>query len=140
MANRRYLEMLAVVDDPTPIHRVLDPISQPVTKRGPRARALRPVAPEEAAIFQAILRGEHSIRGFTNRDVQAHLFADPRRDKRERRRRCSWVNRRLRLLRRHGLIIKVGNRHLYRVTAKGNRAMTTALALREANLTYLRAA
>ena len=140
MANRRYLEMLAVVDDPTPIHRVLDPISRPVSKRGKRARGLRPVAPEDAAIFQAILRGEHEIRGFTNGDLQAHLFADSPRDARERRRRCSWVNRRLKLFRCHGLIAKVGNRRLYRLTAKGRQVMAAALELRETNLAHLRAA
>ena len=139
-ANRRYLDALAVVGDPTPTCRVLDPLSNPVTKRGARTRGLRPIAPEDAALFEAILRGEHRIRGFTNGDLQACLFEKPPRDTKERSQRSSCVGRRLRMLRRHGLIRKVGKRRLYRITAKGHQAMTLALALRHCSLIHPNAA
>jgi hypothetical protein len=139
-ANQRYLAALAVVDQPTAIHRVLDPISRPVRKAGDRSRGLRPVDPQEAALFAAVLRGEHLLRGFRNADIQAHWFRRAARDELERQRRSAQVGHRLRLLRRHGLIHKVGRQRLYRITPKGHQVMSLALALREANAAHLKAA
>jgi hypothetical protein len=137
-ANERYLEALSVVQSTTPIHRVLDPISQR-TRQG-RSRALRPIAPDDAKLFEAILRGEHMINGFANRDVQRHLFSKPPRNECERRRRSNRVGYRLRMLRHHGLIQKVPRRRLYRVTPKGHAVMSTAITLRNANTSLLNAA
>ena len=131
-ANRRYLDALAAAGRTLPSHRVLDPVSKPVTKHGSRTRGLRPINPDDAALFQAVLHGEHLIHGFTNGTLQRLLYATPARDARERSRRCSRVGRQLRMLRRHGLIQKVGRRRLYRTTPKGHGVMTLALALRNA--------
>jgi hypothetical protein len=139
-ANRRYLDALAVVGDPTPAHRVLDPISQSVRKRKTRTRGLRPIAPEDARLFRAVLRGQHFLRGFTNGDLQRRLYPAPTEDVLERRRRSNRVGRRLRMLRRHGLIRKIGVRRLYRVTDKGYHAMTLALAIRNATIDRLQEA
>jgi len=139
-ANRRYLDALAVVGVPSPTHRVLDPVSRPVNQHGKRARGLRPIHPDEAGLFAAVLHGEHFIHGFSNRNLQALLYARPARDRLERRRRCNRVSRWLRLLRRHGLIHKVGRRRLYRVTKKGHHVMTLSLALRDAQASHLQAA
>ena len=139
-ANHRYLAALAVVQDATPAHRVFDPVSQAVKKNGCRYRGLRPVCPDDAALFQAVMRGEHLLHGFTNRDVQTAWFDRPPRDGAERTRRSSAVGYRLRLLRRHGLIRKVNRRRLYRITDKGHRVMTLALAMRASNGAGLQAA
>ena len=139
-ANRRYLDALAVVGDPAPAHRVLDPICQPVRKPSGRARALRPVGPEDAKLFEAVLHGEHTINGFTNGDIQSLLYASPARGPTEARRRSSRMGRSLRMLRCHGLIHKVGPRRLYRVSSKGNQAMTLALAIRQAATAIIQAA
>jgi hypothetical protein len=137
-ANARYLEALSVVGQTTRVHRVLDPISQR-TRRGP-ARALRPIAPDDAALFQAIMRGEHLLDGFANRDVQRHLFPNPPRSETEKRRRSNHVAHRLRMLRHHRLIQKVPRRRLYRITPKGHAVMTTAITLRHTNTELLKAA
>jgi hypothetical protein len=139
-ANRRYLDALAVVGVPSPTHRVLDPVSRPVKKHGKRTRALRPIDPKEASLFRAVLRGEHLIHGFTNRNLQASLYARPAPDRLERRRRCNRTGRLLRLLRQHGLIRKVGRRRLYRVTNKGHHVMTLSLTLRDAQTSRLQVA
>jgi hypothetical protein len=136
-ANRRYLEALALVDDPALSCRILDPITRPVRKHGRQTRGLRPTTPQDAALFQAVLRGEHLIHGFANGDVQSALFRTPAKTRAERCRRSNAVGRRLRLLRRHGLIRKVGNRRLYRITQKGHRVMTLALAIRNTNANNL---
>lgn len=139
-ANHRYLQALAVVGDATPVHRVLDPISRPVRKKGQAARPMRPVAPDDAALFAAVMRGEHLLHGFTNADVQAALYDRPPRDEAERRQRSNAVGYRLRLLRRHGMIRKVARTRRYRLTLKGHTAMATAQAIRTANALMLKAA
>jgi hypothetical protein len=66
-ANERYLEALAIVGDPSPSHRLLDPISKQVIVDGRTFRPLRPIAPEDSEIFRHILRGEFALQGLPQR-------------------------------------------------------------------------
>jgi len=136
-ANERYLQALAVVGEETPSYRILDAVSTPVCRQGQRYRALYPVSPQQAGIFEAVLVGEHLLAGFTNRQVQARLFPTPTNDQHERRRRSAYVSRQLRLLRSHGLVQKLGKHRRYRVTAYGQTVMTTALTFRRTDVTLL---
>jgi len=139
-ANHRYLRAMSVVEDPTPAHRVLDPVSRS-RRRGERSyRGLRPVSVDDAQLFTAVLAGEHVLNGFANGDIRARLFRGPPRDDAERNRRIAKVGRQLRLLREHGLIQKVNKRRLYRVTPNGQRIMALALTMRGANSNRLLAA
>jgi hypothetical protein len=142
-ANARYLAALAVVPDDAPASQVLDPLSKPLMHRGQRYRGLRPICPpEEAALFAAVIRGEHLINGLSNASIQRALFGQqPQpREEREKRRRSAAVSRKLRLLRRHRLIHKLGRRRLYRVTQQGQRVMSLALAMRQSSSELLNAA
>src|SRR5437899_1920552 len=66
-ANHRYLDALAVVDDPAPAYCALDRLTQPVRDAHHRAsRAFNPAAPSDLALFAAVLRGEHTLHGFRN--------------------------------------------------------------------------
>lgn len=132
-ANERYLEALAAVGTERPAAVVLDPVSQPITRRGQRVRGLRPVGPDDAALFAAVMDGRHLINGLTNGSLQAALFSQTASDPTQKRRRSNWVGRKLRLLRRHGLIKKVGPRRLYRVTRRGHEVMGLALAIRQSS-------
>lgn len=137
-ANLRYLEALSVVGDETPSHRILDPVSEPVERNGHAYRGLRPISPEESRLFEALMHGEHLLHGFTNRQLRAQLFRAPTTDLRELRRRSAYVTRRLRLLRAHGLIRKVGRERLYRITQRGHTVTTTALIFRKTDLALLK--
>ena len=139
-ANGMYLEALAVVHRPAPVHQVLDTVSRRKRVEGQGVRALRPVSPEDAALFAAVLRGEHLIRGFNNRQIQQTLYDRPPHSPAEGRRRSAQVSHRLRLLRRHGLIHKVGVKRLYRITHHGHGVMSLALNLRAADSVDLLAA
>ena len=72
-ANQRYLEALAVVGEPALTKDVLDPLSRPVRKEGRSYRPLRPIAPDDNALFAAIMRGEHLLNGFRNRDIRGSI-------------------------------------------------------------------
>src|SRR3989304_4465522 len=76
-ANERYLDALSVVDDSTPLHRLLDQVSQPTPYHGRRVRALRIGDPHDLALLQAVSRGEVAPAGFRNRDPRPPLYKLP---------------------------------------------------------------
>jgi hypothetical protein len=140
-ANERYLEALANVSvTTTPAGQLLDEVSRRVVKDQRPYRALRPVTPEEAKLFQAVLSGRFLLRGFTNRDLRQSLGQPRTADPRELHRQSGRMTRRLRLLRAHGLVRKVSGTRYYRVTQQGHRIMSAALLLRNADVDQLIAA
>jgi hypothetical protein len=129
-ANARYLEALAVVDDLGVGQRELDQRCAPVCYQGRKRRALQPLGRADQALFQAALRGEYAVRGFRNGELAAHLYGTPPQDPVERRRQCGRVSRQISLLRAHGLVAKYPRSRRYRVTARGQRFMSTAIHTR----------
>jgi hypothetical protein len=131
-ANARYLEALAVVGLQTPSYQLLDRVSKRVkTKRS--YRALRPISPDDASLFQVIMHGEFSLQGFRNRDLRQGLSGvEPNLT-------ASRISRLLALLRAHELIFKVCKTNYYRITRKGHQVMATALKFRQPDLALLAA-
>jgi hypothetical protein len=138
-ANERYLQALAVVNVPAPARTLLDVVSRPVVKDQRPYRALRPVSPQEAQLFAAVLEGQFLLKGFTNRDLRQRV-ASPPADQWESRRLSARMTRQIRLLRAHGLVRKVSGTRYYRVTWQGHHTMTVALRIRDADVIQLLAA
>jgi hypothetical protein len=136
-ANERYLEALSVVGEPAPTSEILDPVSRRITHKGRVYRGLRPVTADECRLFQILLRGEHALQGIRNVDVRKQLYPHEENDPERRRRASGRVTRSFRLLRAHGLIRKVSTTRYYRVTIKGQTLMTTALRLRQIQMSQL---
>lgn len=132
-ANERYLDALVDVDEVRPAQQILDPVSKGKTHRGRRYRGLRPISPDEARVFQTLLRGEFLLQGFRNKDLQAALYPKRPQDPAQGRKLTGRVTRLLRLLRAHGLIAKISATRYYRVTKQGNHVMSIALNLRTYN-------
>jgi hypothetical protein len=131
-ANARYLEALAVVGLETPSYRLLDRVSQRVIAKR-QYRALRPISPEDASLFQLILHGEFSLQGFRNRDLRRALGqSDPKNS-------SARISRLLALLRAHKLIFKVCKTNYYRITRKGHQVMATAIKFRQPDVALLAA-
>ena len=135
-ANARYLDALAVIGDEEPSYRYFDVVSKPVNKNKQRYRPLRPVAPDDATVFESVLHGEFQIRGFRNADLRALLYCKPT-CKEEQNRQMGKTSRIIRLLRAHGLIKKVSKTRLYRITQKGQLIMSTALTFRNSDMALL---
>lgn len=133
-ANERYLEALSVVGETLPAHKILDPVSKPVTRNGRSYRSLRPVDPKDVAVFQVISRGEFLLRDFRNRDLRTCLYPEVPMKSSSDRSNSGRVSRTLRLLRVHGLIAKVPKTHAYRLTRKGNTVISAAIKLRQTNV------
>ena len=108
------------------------------TRTRPRQhRALNPFSPQDITVLTAISRPEFGVSGLCNQDLRVVLHgADPA-DPREKRRRSSRVSRQLSLLRAHGVLEKVSKSHRYRVTAKGQHALTALLAAANATTSAL---
>jgi hypothetical protein len=133
-ANSRYLEALLAVDDDSAARRLLDRATRPAELNGRRKRALQPLSPADQQLFLAVMRGEHRLRGFRNRDLEQHLYAMPPQDRAEARRRCGRVTRLIQMLRAHGLVAKIPHTRRYRITAAGERVMGAAIKTKELHL------
>jgi hypothetical protein len=125
--TERYLDALASVDEDTTLDELLRRLGRPAAWNGRRVRALRPLAADDSTLLAAVSRGEFTLNGFRNRDLQGLFFRQPAPTPREARRRSAWVSRKLRLLRAHGLIRKVTGTHRYHVTASGRKVITAVL-------------
>jgi hypothetical protein len=136
-ANERYLEAMASVETSTPLKDLAAPLCRPIKRKQQRARALNPLSLPDAALMEAVSRGEFAINGFRNRDVRRLLHGEDPTDPAESRRRSAATGRQLRLLRIHGLIRKVPRTHRYLVTEKGRIAITALLAARQSHAAAL---
>jgi len=138
-ANERYLEALGVVGESSPTRHLTDPLSRRLVRDGRRYRGLRPLDPDEATCFTALLDGRFLLQGFRNKDLRRKLLRRPDDDPRAQKQASARITRLLRLLRAHGLIQKVSRTFYYRVTPKGHQVMTTILKLRELDIAALAA-
>ncbi len=138
-ANERYLEAMSAVDHPTPLGQLARGLCRPTTWGGKRVRGLNPLSDEDAALLEAVSRGEFLLSGFRNRDLRRLLYATETNDAPELRRRMGAVTRK-RLLRAHGLIRKIPKTHRYLVSDQGRTTITAILVARAADNTKLAAA
>lgn len=135
----RYMNAMATIDDSTTIEELSKHLEQPVVVNGRRVRGLRLFNPDDRKLLQAVNRGEFTINGLRNRDLQRLFYPQPSTSPQEARRRCAWVSRRLRLLRAHGLLKKVQHTHRYDVTKAGRLIITAILTTCRATLAQLTA-
>jgi hypothetical protein len=125
-SSERYLDAYASVDEDTTLEELIQVLEKRSLWRGRSVRALHPLG-QDAALISAISRGEFAINGLRNRDLQALFFPSAASSPKQARQRSAWVSRKLRLLRAHGLITKVGGTHRYQLTASGRKATTAIL-------------
>ncbi|MHC4310700.1 MAG: hypothetical protein ACYSSN_12235 [Planctomycetota bacterium] len=135
-ANARYIDAFSVIGNHQPSHHHFDAVCKPVHKNKRRYRPLRPIAPDEAKLFESVLHGEFLLRGFRNADLRALLFQETNSQK-QKCRHIGKTSRLIRLLRAHGLIQKVSKTRLYRITRKGHLLMSTSVNFRNSNISML---
>lgn len=119
-ANRRYLDFISALDDPTNAFRDLDKVSRPVRRNGRSFRGFNLFSGSDLDLFRAIIEGGTNVSGFRNRDLQPRLAMTGRQ-----------VTAVLGRLRKHGMIKKIGGTFKYYLTALGRRVTATGLKLRE---------
>src|SRR3954471_3538792 len=72
--NRRYLDALAIVDDPAPAYQQLRQLTEAKRVAERSSAGFNPARREDVRLFAAVLDGDHIARGFRNKDIRAPLF------------------------------------------------------------------
>lgn len=119
-ANRRYLDFLSSLDDPTVAIETVSRLSEKVEDAGRSYRGFNFFSAQDLHLFETLVRGENTLRGFRNADVRQHLP-----DKSS-----GQVSRMLKRLWMHDLIKKVGGTYKYYLTELGRTAITAGLKLK----------
>ncbi len=127
-SNRRYLDALAVVDDPKPAYSQVEELTEPVVVSGRSHAGFNPASPGDVRLFRAVLAGENLLHGFRNADIRAALYG-PTEDVGERRRQSRAVGRMLKRLHVRGLIAKVPHSHRWHVSKKGQQVLGAVVQL-----------
>jgi hypothetical protein len=126
--NRRYLDALAVVDDPAPAYPRLRQLTEPKVVEGRSHAGFNPARREDVRLFNAVLDGDHIARGFRNADIRAPLFGILQKDD-ERRRASAAVGRLLKRLHVRHLVAKIPRTRRWRITEQGRHLLGTAVQL-----------
>lgn len=117
-ANDRYLNALSFVKDPTPSYQRVADVVDSKTKDGRSYAGFNPGKTEDVRLFEAVLSGEHELRGFYNIDVRKLLFPETN-DANKNRSQANAMTRKLKRLHVRGLIAKIPRTRRWRVTDKG---------------------
>ena len=137
-ANERYLDALSAVDDSTPLAKIFNEVSRSVTMQGRQSRALRIGDEQDLALLEAINRGEFTLNGVRNRDLQRLLHPDQRdASPQDKKKLSAKIGRQIRLLRAHGILHKVSQSHCYRLSDKGRLLCAALSASRESTTKQL---
>ncbi len=120
-ANRRYLEFLSTLDDPSDGVRALRRVSKTLVEQERTYRGFNFFDEADQQLFELIARGEFNISGFQNKNLRRHL---PQKT-------CAQVSRLLKRLRVHGLIRRVASTYKYYLTKLGQRVLLAGLKLKE---------
>jgi len=119
-ANRRYLQFLATLEDPSEGHRHLDKLANTVQKAGRTHRGFNFFRKDDLNLILSLVRGELLIHGFSNKMLRNLLGWTP-----------GQVSRALRRLRLHGLVRKIGRTYRYHLTNLGRLTLVAGLKIRQ---------
>jgi hypothetical protein len=118
--NRRYLEFLSTLDDPTAGIDRLRKVSEPVRENERSYRGLNFFSAEDQVLIEALARGEFNLHGLGNKTLRAQLTEKT----------SGQVSRLLKRLRLHGMIKKVGHTYRYYLTLLGKQVIASGLKLK----------
>lgn len=127
-ANHRYLEHLAQAKLKSKAIPHLDDLCRSHTQDGKRFARFNPLRDDDRRLFAAVLSGEFTLNGFRNRDLCAKLYDQPATSDKEGKQRCTRISRLIAKLRGHGLVAKVKDARLYRITKLGSQVLFAVLS------------
>jgi hypothetical protein len=121
--NRRYLDALAIVDDPAPAYRELRQLTEPKRVAERSSAGFNPARREDVRLFAAVLDGDHITRGFRNKDIRAALFGAAASSRQQ----SAAVGRLLKRLHHRHLVAKIPRTRRWRVTDAGRHLLSRAV-------------
>jgi hypothetical protein len=119
-ANRRYLEFLSTIADPSAGTDKLNRVCKTVRQNDRSYPGFNFFDEDDQMLFEALARGEFNISGLQNKMLRPHL-----RDKSS-----GQVSRLLKRLRLHGIAKKVGRTYKYYLTSFGKQVIAAGLSLK----------
>jgi predicted transcriptional regulator len=119
-SNRRYLEFISAIDDPSDGMRKLRKLSHSIHDEARSYRGFNFFDEDDRALFEVLSRGEFNISGFQNKRLRMFL---PNLN-------SGQISRLLKRLRTHGLIKKVTRCYKYYLTEAGRNAIALGLTVR----------
>jgi hypothetical protein len=120
-ANQRYLAFISEMDDPSAGRKLLNKVCEPKKQQGRSYKGLNFFLAADQKLIEALGRGEFNISGLRNKDLRHLLPAMT----------SAQISRRLKSLRLHGLIRRVGRTYKYYLSKQGRRVIITGLKLKE---------
>ena len=120
-ANRRYLEFISALEDPSAGTKALQKVAEPAAENGRNYRGFNFFSADDDLVLSAIVRGEYTISGLRNRDLRRRIPG----------KKPGWISRCLKRLRVHGLVKRIGRTYKHYLTELGRRVVLTGLKLRE---------
>jgi hypothetical protein len=121
-ANRRYLDFISELDDPSAGIKALDTVSRPsVDANGRSHRGFNLFLGKDQQLFETLLRGEFAISGMRSKDLQRHLPGTT----------PSQASYLLKRLRTHGLLKRIGRTYKYYLTSFGRHVVAAGLKVKE---------
>lgn len=123
--NRRYLDALAVVDDPAPAYQLLRQLTEPKREAKRTSAGFNPARREDLRLFAAVLDGDHIARGFRNKDIRIALYGDAK----DSRRQSAAIGRLIKRLHTRQLVAKIPRSRRWRTTESGRRLLSQAVQL-----------
>lgn len=132
-ANRRYLDALATVPQPQVQAPEVHKLSTSCQAQGRSYAGFNPGCREDIQLFEALLRGEHLIKGFRNADLRRELYP-ARTDRLTQKRQAQRIGRQLKRLHVRKLIAKIPRTRRWLLTDRGRRLLTHAVRYANGNL------
>lgn len=120
-ANRRYLEFLSTLEDPTAGVSRLQKVTETLRENERSYPGFNFFAAEDQKVFQALARGEFNLHGLQNKTLRRHL---PEKS-------SGQISRLLKRLRLHGFLKKVSRSYRYYLTPLGKHLIATGLKLQQ---------
>ena len=120
-ANKRFINYLSDIIDPTVGIKKLDKVSKTVVKNNRSFKGFNFFSLDDLRILQTVISGEFTITGFQNKNLREKLNHYS----------SSQISRILKRLHTHGLIKKVSHTYKYYLTRLGSQVITMALKLKE---------
>ncbi|MEI6291531.1 MAG: hypothetical protein WCP19_13965 [Chloroflexota bacterium] len=127
-ANQRYLDHLTQAKLKSKAIPLLDGLCRSHTQNGRRFARFNPLQDVDRNLFAAVVSGEFVINGFRNHDLCNKLYTEPPASDKEGKQRCMRISRLIAKLRGHGLIAKVKDARLYRITKLGSQVLFAVLS------------
>jgi|HubBroStandDraft_1064217.scaffolds.fasta_scaffold74302_1 hypothetical protein len=126
--NQRYLQALAVVDDPAPAYQELAKLTEPTKVEQRSYAGFNPARREDLRLFAAVLDGDHITQGFRNKDIRK-VFYTSTQDPTATHQQSAAVGRLLKRLHLRGYVAKIPHSRRWKATDYGRRILGDAVAV-----------